>query len=1375
MRVTHRRHCLERVLNKMHCGGAVFILAILFPQACSAQTPGISGINVVIKRISTEQGLSSSMIWAITQDTRGFVWIGTDKGLNKFDGKNFKTYTFDPHDSSSLSDPQIWSLFADSSGILWVGTQNGLNRFDPATLKFSRYFNDPKNDSSLSNNEVRSIYRDRAGVLWVGTARGLNRFHEQTGAWTRYLPAPNDSSHPGDNFIDVMLEDHQGSFWIGTGVYNSTGGGLYRFDRKSERCRRWGPIASTQNPNGGWVTSILEDRSGDLWVSYDADGVEMLDRSSDCFRQVALHWKGTTNQFPRFIKTVCEDSTGAIWIATWGSGLYRYSRPTGTLIQYTVDVSNPGSLSNPAINTLYVDRAGLLWVGTYGGLNTVATKPFFPRYSVGDSIRFGSRVDGLLADRHGNLWVDAIGIGLWRYDIRTQRSTHVSPNAILDHISEDSEGTVWIGTGDDQLYRYEPERDLLTYVATVPVVAGKRERVAAVLHDTRGSLWVGTYEGSLYNIPKSWKNVSVYVHNSLDPKSITAGWVYSIVEDRSGSIWVGTEEGLNRFDRETQSFIRFAHDDRDTTSLSDDHACRIFEDRSGTLWIGTVNGLNRFNRATSNFSRFFADQPQNRSVGRILEDDKGCLWYASGQGISMFNPADGSFTSYDQSDGLERVELQRMSCAKLASGEMLFGITNGIVVFHPESVQPLRYVPPVIIAGIKKFNQPIKLTTASEILREVTFQPGENVFSIEYAALSYDMPQYNQYAYKLEGFDRDWVYCGNRQEATYTNLDPGAYTFRVKGSNHDGIWNEAGVSLNVIIVPPWWKTTWAYILYILAITSIVYGMYRYRIDQMRLKHQVQIEHLEAENVKALEHAKSRFFANISHEFRTPLTLILGPAEELQSVQPDEASRNKLSMLHRNAQRLLRLINQLLDLSKIDAGGMKLQTTPGNIVPFVKGIAQSFESSAGRRGVALNVETETYEIELYFDQDKMEKILTNLVSNALKFTPEGGAVNVRVALSASGTADSVDVIVEDTGIGIPEEELPHIFDRFYQVDASQTREQDGTGIGLALTKELVEMHHGTITVKSEVGKGTEFTVSFPLGKEHLRPEEIVDVSQERQPSIREENAAVPSEGESIPLPLTEEQTQEQPLVLIVEDNADVRKYIRGYLAPTYQVFEARDGAEGVEKARDSIPDLIISDVMMPKMDGYALCRTLKLDEKTSHVPVILLTAKAGQENKIEGLETGADDYLTKPFEAKELLVRVKNLIDLRRKLRERFSVGQVLKPGEIAVTSVDDAFLRKVMGIVEQRLGEESFSVEDLAGEAGMSRSQLHRKLTALSGQSPSDFIRYMRLHRAMELLKKNAGAVSEIAYTVGFSGVSYFTKCFKDQFGTLPSEVQKTT
>jgi signal transduction histidine kinase/CheY-like chemotaxis protein len=624
--------------------------------------------------------------------------------------------------------------------------------------------------------------------------------------------------------------------------------------------------------------------------------------------------------------------------------------------------------------------------------------------------------------------------------------------------------------------------------------------------------------------------------------------------------------------------------------------------------------------------------------------------------------------------------------------------------FIPTASKTILNIPPVVITAFKRYNtddaEGIGIVEKGiSAQKAITVSYKDNILSFEFAALSYRNTFKNKYAYKLEGYSDQWIQLGTERRVSFTNLDPGEYTLRVKGSNNDGVWNEEGASLKITVTPPWWKTKWAYAFYVLLFVGLLYGWRRYDLHRIQLKNQLKLEQVEAEKMKELDHLKSRFFANISHEFRTPLTLILGPVEQMRRREFKGNVQEAYDMILRNGRRLLRLINQLLDLARLEAGRMSLQARPENIVSFLKGLTLSFASAAERKRIALRFAAQEESIIVYCDRDKLEKIVSNLLSNALKFTPEGGGVTVAVgrgssserqALSAtSATANFVEISVTDTGPGIPDDQIDKIFDRFYQVDASQTRAHEGTGIGLALTKELVELQHGEIVVRSEGGRGATFVVRLPLGREHLKAEELVETGSSEQLSVVSDQTSgklqmasgmdsdFPSIQQSTTPSIQEPPSNDETIVLIVEDNRDVCAYIRQYLEPAFKIVEAHDGVEGVNLALQIIPDLIISDVMMPKRDGNALCRRLKTDEKTSHIPIILLTAKADRKSKVYGLETGADDYLIKPFDSKELLARVHNLIKLRRQLRERFSREVVLKPSEIAITPMDEVFLKKV--------------------------------------------------------------------------------------------------
>ncbi len=611
---------------------------------------------------------------------------------------------------------------------------------------------------------------------------------------------------------------------------------------------------------------------------------------------------------------------------------------------------------------------------------------------------------------------------------------------------------------------------------------------------------------------------------------------------------------------------------------------------------------------------------------------------------------------------------------------------------------------------------------------------------------------------------------GTQRNATYTNLDAGEYVFRVTSSNRDGVWNEKGASLKIIIPPPFWATWWAYSLYVLFALGLLYGIRRYELNRTLLKSQHKLDEVRLHEREETDKMKSRFFANISHEFRTPLTLMLGPAKDVIEKTKEPHTKKNVGIIKRNAGRLYGLVNQLLDLSKLEAGKMTLETREQNIIPLLKGLVLSFTSLAERKKITLKFNTIEENLNVYIDKEKVEKIIINLLSNAFKFTPEGG----RIDFTVEKMIKEAEIRISDNGVGIPKDRIDKIFDRFFQVDGSHTREGEGTGIGLALTKELAELHKGKIKVESKEGEGTTLTVLLPLGKEHLKPEEICEAEKEQEEGKQKEltlTEDIISDPES-----RKEKTDidvlldtNKPLLLIIEDNTDVRKYIIGHLEDDYRIQEAVDGEDGLEQALNHIPDLIISDVMMPKMDGFELCNNLKTDEKTSHIPIIMLTAKATSEDKIEGYETGADDYIMKPFDAAELKVRINNLIEIRRKLQEKFSSDEFVIPKEL--NSIDEQFLNKVLKVINEHISEENFSIELLSKESAMSKEQIYKKLKALTGKSPSLFLRSIRLVKAKKMIKENKNTISEISYLVGFSSPAYFTKCFKEEFGNSPSDL----
>lgn len=1369
--------------------------------------------NLKFERISIEQGLSQNTIYCILQDRKGFLWFGTQDGLNKFDGYDFKVYKHDPQNPNSLSNNVVRAIYEGRDGTLWIGTNGGgLNKLVLAGSNdeetFTLFKHDPQNPNSLSDDYVLAIHEDAqqdSSMLWIGTRYGgLNKLEVETGRFTRYQHNPSDASSLSDNYIMTIYQDQSGAFWIGT--YS---GGLHRFDPGIGVFSRYQLDSPTSHQlNHKQIRTIYEDSVGTLWIGTGGGLDKLILEGPDRQPGIITHYHHNPNDAASLsasaVWSIFEDQSGRLWIGT-GNGLNQFDRVTEKFHRYHNDPDDPGSLSDNYVRAISADRSGMLWIGTWnGGINKLdRRRGMFTHYrnipNDANSLRHNN-VRAIYADRDSTLWIGTRGGGLDKFDRKKKTFTHYTEDPKgLSHnyvwsIFESRAGEFWLGTYGDGLKKFDRKKERFTHYRHDPAnpKSLSHKHVTPIYEDRSGVLWIGTDGGGLNRFDREQETFKHYKHDPHDSTSLSHDGIWSIFEDRAGRLWIGTAGGgLNKLVKEESNraggtFKHYKNDPDNPSSLSNNHIFCIHEDsrHTGILWLGTWGGgLDKFDTATGEFTHYTEkDELPNDVVYGILEDDHVNLWLSTNKGIARFNTLTETFKNYNMHDGLQSYEFNGGAYHKSKSGEMFFGGINGFNAFYPNEIKDNTYLPSIVITAVKKFDQIAKRDIAAA--DEIALSYKDKYLTFEFVALDYTNPEKNQYAYMMEGFDETWIDAGARRFASYTNLDPGNYVFKVKGSNNDGVWNEEGVTVKIAIAPPPWKTWWAYAFYVLFIVGLLYGLRRYELNRLRLKNQLQIEHLEAEKLKELDHLKSRFFANISHEFRTPLTLILGPLENAVAKISDIAIQKQLVMAFEHGRRLLRLINQILDLSKLEAGRMELKASRGNLIPFLKGIVYVFESLARERQITLNFRSSYAALEVYYDIEKMEQVFYNLISNAIKFIPAGagGKVTVTVAKSQISllkklppNVECVRISIKDTGIGIPADRQAQIFDRFYRAENLPRDSQPGTGIGLALAKEIVELHFGEINMISEDGQGAEFIVTLPLGKDHLAANQIIDEDESggrksTQPApgkivsgvLPENNVAVDADSDR--------ENGEQDIVLIVEDNQEVRAFIRQYLEADYAVIEAVNGRDGFEKAAAAIPDLMICDVMMPEMSGYELCHALKNDERTSHIPIILLTAMGGEENKLEGLQTGADDYLTKPFSSKELLARVKNLIAQRRKLRERFSREVVLKPSEIAITSTDERFLNRVKEAVEKNLGDEEFSVEDLGREVGMSRVQLHRKLKALTNQSASEFILSMRLQRAVDLLKQNAGTVAEIAYMTGFNTPNYFAKCFRKQFGCSPSE-----
>lgn len=1176
-------------------------------------------------------------------------------------------------------------------------------------------------------------------------------------------------------WVNFILFDSENQLWIGTDNI-----GLFRLNPETGEYINF--VRNTRIPgaiSSNTITAGILDRDGDLWFGSDY-GLNKYDPDTQAFEKYfvdPLNILTAINGAHR----IEEDEQGNIWTQSHlDAGISNFNKKTEEFTHYS-----PGF--GQWFSSITADRSGIVWLGNeFRGLfklNPGAKK--FSTFSIrkdGQDVLQGNSIYALYEDRVGDIWIGGHLDGLYRYNPQTGEARLYTVDAAnewsntINYIFQDRKGAFWIGKAVG-LNRFDPETGRFESIKPIPDISSAFDLTSYIYEDVDGLLWVLTRRGCLVHLNPDTHEAEFF---TVFGNSDRDGQIEfcDLIEDPRGFFWIaaGNNMGLYKFDLFKKEFSI-------VEKIGKVNISSICLGENGILWCGTVGqGLIRYDsNADTKVVLTEKDGLLSSSIMGLEADDSGNLWLGSSKGLSRYNPQTGIFKHYFKEDGFLTDEFSYQASTKGKDGELIFGSMHGVVAFYPDSIKDSGYIPPVVVTDFRINNTGVSIGKDSPLKKhisvsdEITLTHDQNDISITFAALDYSHPERNQYTFFLENFEEDWRPPGLERTAYYTNLDPGDYVFRVKGTNGDDVWNDEGASVKITILPPWWQTGWAYTLYAVLFLLTLYGLRRFELKRVQLRNELEKWSFESRKLKEVDELKSRFFANISHEFRTPLTLILGPLERLLGEDFPDSAKKQFSLMKRNAQRLRQLINQLLDLSKVEAGKMKLAAKPGDIVSIVRTMVLSFSSLADRKGIELVFDSSQERIATYFDQEKLENIISNLLSNALKFTPEGGKISVQLALSdnkSSGIKSITDhcllIIVEDTGPGIPETQREKIFDRFYQLDGSRTREQEGTGIGLALTKEFVELHHGEIRVDSEVGNGAIFTVTLPLGRDHLSYEEIAE--PDRIEETRE--SAKPEEifAEDSDYPEDGKDGSRQAVVLIVEDNHDMRYYVCECLADGYDLLQAENGESGLEMAIAKMPDLVISDIMMPVMDGLEFCEKLKADIRTSHIPVILLTARASGESKVEGLETGADDYLIKPFDVKELQVRVRNLIAQRQQLRERFQKEVILGSGQIEISSADEKFLEKVTQIVQTYMVDPDFSIAIFAREAGLSRMQLHRKLQALTGLSASRFIRTLRLKQAAELLKQQTGNISEIAFQVGFNSLSHFNRSFREQFNKSPSE-----
>jgi len=1392
------------------------------------------------EHLTTDDGLSGSVVESIFQDSKGFMWFATRSGLNKYDGYNFTIYRHDNNDPNSIGATWVMEgIIEDLKGNLWLGTWGGgLSIFDREKEIFYNYKHDEKNPNSICDDNIMDIYKDRSGNLWLCTESGLSKIVDfekydirENIPFVNYKHDPDNPHSLNNHFIYSVYQDSQGTLWIGT-----RSGGINILEKNSRK------FLNKDNYRGEKYKILHhpEFSRGISWFKkYNSDPehfviagatdhyickINIKDGTlTDFSKQLSENYQIPIKNIGKYIE--CKNRQSFIHGLN-KSVLYVINENKQKAFSLYPDARNPFSISNTIVESWYTDDNDITWIGTLGGGVNKYVKPkdnfAIVRINIDSTACSIHSIHEDCAENDTVLWLGTTNVGLTRYNKKNGEFKHFKnegiPRAIYQFKSNPN--IIWFGTIDNRLFSFNKEKEKISKQAyNLPKEISETYGIDIILSitgDDRGNLWIGSLAG-LTKFNTKTKKFWHYNHDVNNPNSLSNNVINSLyfsTNNKKPILWVGTRYGgLNKFDITSETFTYYKNDPVDSLSIGGDYISCLSEDKSGNLWVGTAGGLQKFDPSNEKFIRYTDKYDLlNIDVMGILQENDSTFWLHTKRGICRFNIQNRNIRFFDRHDGLPAKDFNRYAYHEGKSGNFYFGINNNMLSFKPGNYNKNRNIPPVEITDFQIFNQSVKPGENSPLSKSISntdtiiLSYDQSVFSFEFTALDYFDPTKNKYAHKMEDVDPEWVYTdASRRFATYTNLDPGEYTFRVKGSNNDGIWNEEGTSIKIIITPPWWKTNLAYVINFVLIISIIVGAWRFQANRLKMKHQLEMEHFETEKLREVDKLKTQFFANISHEFRTPLTLIKGPAKQIMEGTFTGNLKKLGELILRNSDRLLELITQILDLSKLESGEMKLSVSETDIGQYVKNIVASFSSLAESRNISLKFKISKKLLVGYIDKDKLTKIIINLLSNAFKFTPQGGEVKVNMtplslpsSLTKSrqwtdsstdeGGKRGVKISITNTGPGIPPNKLNKIFERFYQADDHSIEHIKGTGIGLSLTKELIEICRGDISVSSIPNQKTKFIVILPITRTIFKEDEIVDESEITETFSISDNVKSPLldihlSAEKTELSIdreyypTSKKHKKQivsrlsvPLVLIVEDNADVTGYITSGLEKDYRIITTENGKAGLKKILEKDPDLVISDVMMPEMDGFQLCRTMKSDQRISHIPLILLTARADMESKLEGLEFGADDYITKPFDARELAVRSKNLLDQRHRLREHFRSAVDFRVSDITVNSIDEQFMQKAIELIEKHIEDTDFSVEKFSLKIGISSRHLNRKLKAITNYSTRDFVRILRLKRAALLIKNNSDQITQIAYQVGFNNPSSFAGSFRKHFGMSPSE-----